>query len=179
MGNVVKKTGIILQFQCGSRNQISQKKHHTQLVEYDAYMRQEEMKYSQLLEELKHTRWFIQNEDPTTAFFHIHDKKHEDLLSEHEVTRLNSDEISNGSASTMDQVLAMNSKRMKSLDDESREKSISHCAMILFPTVSPHQNQKTLSLNKVCIGSLGMNVHDLSVGLNIESSTIGNEDKIT
>jgi hypothetical protein len=115
------------------------KVHSTRLIEYDDWMRQEEKKYSQLLTELKKSRWFIRSSphksnvqasilqfdvdkphrgEPPNAMRDVGRMMDEPMSTELEATRLTDDEIRYGCGITMEQAL-LGYDKPPVLDDDS------------------------------------------------------------
>jgi hypothetical protein len=146
----VKNAGNIFRLECEPRSCASHKEHHTQLVEYDVRMRQEEKKYSQLLAELKKTRWFVQSEgsqinDPNGFAMLGSDRSmKESQLTELEMTRLTGDEILHGSELTMDQALLKKQEPFK--EDSKRPFGITstQCSITFLSTITQRERKDSL-----------------------------------
>jgi hypothetical protein len=114
---IVKNDTNIFRLHAEPKSPRTYEEHHTQLIEYDVLMRQEERKYSRLLAELAQTRWFhpsiikgtAKQSDP--ARYHGADHTKENLRpSDVEATRLTGEEILEGSDLTMDRALLQHQK---------------------------------------------------------------------
>jgi hypothetical protein len=156
----VKNDQKIFRLKCEPRSSASSGEHHTQLMEYDVRMRQEEEKYSKLLAELAQTRWLhlsdLHRSDDQNGFAKCNvdeQNMEKSQLSEMEVTRLSGEEILHGSSLTMEQVLLKHGKSSMLQADESMDRT-STLHLITF--------QGTLSLQK------RNDSHSLLVGMQTE-----------
>jgi hypothetical protein len=138
------KNGVnIFRLQSEPRSCDSREEHHTQLIEYDVRMRQEEKKYSQLLMELNKSRWLDQfgphKSDELNGFTKndVDQAIDEGQSSDLEVTRLTGDEILYGGDLTMEQVLLKKKKPSALHDDGRLDRSGTQYAMAFQSTFSP------------------------------------------
>jgi hypothetical protein len=121
---IVKDNKNIFRLPSKQKCHESSKEHHTQLIEYDVRMRQEEKKYSRLLAELTQTRWMhlsdMQGSDKHNLLAVYHDDaqtKDKCQPSELDVTRLTGEEILHGCGLTMEQVVHEHQKSPLLLPD--------------------------------------------------------------
>lgn len=146
----MKNANNIFRLECEPRSCASRKEHHTQLVEYDVRMRQEEEKYSQRLAELKKTRWFVQsdisqNSEPEGFITMQSDRMmKESQMSELEMTRLTGDEILHGSELTMDQVLLMKQKPFRGNSESAFGTTRTQSSIIFQSTITQRERKDSL-----------------------------------
>jgi hypothetical protein len=146
----VKNADNIFRLQCEPRSCASHTEHHTQLIEYDVRMRQEEEKYSQRLAELKKTRWFVQsdisqNNEPEGFMTMQSDRiMKESQLSELEMTRLTGDEILHGSELTMDQVLLMKQKPFRGNSERTFGTTRTQSSIMFQSTITQRERNDSL-----------------------------------
>jgi hypothetical protein len=111
--------------------------HHTRLVEYDGWMREEEKKYSQLLAELNKSQRLTQShiDKLRNNEYASQNIMEEEMLLDSEETRLTSDELRHGCGLTMEDVL-IGRERLASDADECQDRNITQNSMNFQSTIS-------------------------------------------
>jgi hypothetical protein len=138
----VKNNTNIFRLICEPRRTNSCKEHHTQLIEYDVRMQQEEKRYTQLISELKQTRWLTQpgisvnNDQKKPATSTINNSSNEGQKVELEATRLTGEEILHGSGLTMDQVLLNRPVSLQTRNNDGGERTRTGHSLIFHCTPS-------------------------------------------
>ena len=157
----MKNDGKIYRLKCEPRSSKPQEDHHTQLIEYDDWMRQEEKKYSRLLTELKKTRWLAQPsmhgcaaqtrsaqfnlEEPQSTECTMDQANDEVLSPEPEATRLTDDEIRYGCGFTMEEVLFRHKKPSVVDIDGCLERTSTQYSIAFQCTLSLQEKNSSLS----------------------------------
>jgi hypothetical protein len=147
----VKNERSIFRLQCEPRSCASREEHHTQLIEYDVRMRQEEEKYSQLLAELQQTHWLI----PSSSCKSNLTKNMEVVASSKlETTRLTDEEILYGCGITMEQVLLKNTKPSVLVNDGCSNRNCTQHSIAFQYTLSMQQR----NISNSCFGMNKMTI---------------------
>ena len=157
----MKNDRNIFRLRCEPRSRDSREEHHTQLIEYDVRMRQEEKKYSRLLMELNKSSWFTRHASTCGGIDQSSPHKNDELdgfkkydidqtidegqSADLEVTRLTGDEILYGGDLTMEQVLLKKKKPSALHVDGRLDRTSTQHAMAFQSTLSPQERNDARS----------------------------------
>ena len=145
----MKNKSNIYRLQNEPKSCASHEEHHTQLIEYDVWMRQEEKRYSQLLAELKQTHWLAK---PSSCISNVESNMEEVASSDLETTRMTDDEIRYGCDLTMDQALLQNTKPSILENDKCSNRNSTQHSIAFQYTISMQEQNVSSSyfvINKI------------------------------